>query len=126
MRGIHVFPSLAHDAERRGKLRTFLLDCRSRLQPRDVGLPATARRRVSGLRREEVAELVGVSSDWYRWFESGRPIRVSVPFLTSLSDSLRLNPIERISLFYLALPEIYDAYVSQRDHVISLITAQAS
>ena len=116
---------LTHDADRRAKLRAFLLDCRSRLKPGDVGLPITGRRRVNGLRREEVAELIGVSSDWYRWFESGRPIRVSVPFLTSLCDALRLSPIERISLFYLALPEIYNAYVSQRDHVISLITAQA-
>lgn len=102
------------DDDRRAKLRTFLTKCRARLQPHDVGLPSTARRRVTGLRREEIAELVGVSSDWYRWFESGRPIRVSVPFLARLSRALQLNPIERIALFYLALPEIYEAYVAQR------------
>ena len=116
----------ASDQDRREKLRTFLINCRSRLKPHDVGLPTTLRRRVSGLRREEVAELVGVSSDWYRWFESGRPIRVSVPFLTKLCDALKLDPIEKISLFYLALPEIYEAYIAQRNFVISLMTARAS
>jgi len=114
------------DGERRAKLRVFLVNCRSRLKPQDVGLPSTPRRRVSGLRREEVAELVGVSSDWYRWFECGRTIRVSASFLSKLCQALRLDPIERISLFYLALPEIYEAYVAQRNFVISLITAQAS
>jgi len=114
------------DYERRAKLRGFLMNCRSRLTPEDVGLPSTPRRRVSGLRREEVSELVGVSGDWYRWFESGRTIRVSASFLAKLCKALRLDPIESISLYYLALPEIYEAYVSQRNFVISLITAQAS
>ena len=69
---------LHHDADRRTKLKAFLLKCRSRLKPADVGLPVTGRRRISGLRREEVAELAGVCSDFYRWFETGRSIRVSV------------------------------------------------
>lgn len=99
--------------DRRAKLRAFLISCRSRLKPEDVGLPETGRRRVDGLRREEVAELAGVSTDWYRWFEGGRTVRVSVAFLAKLSDALRLNPVERIALFYLALPEVYDAYASE-------------
>jgi len=114
------------DAERRAKLKVFLTNCRARLKPEDVGFPSTPRRRVSGLRREEVAELVGVSGDWYRWFESGRTIRVSASFLAKLCNALRLDPLERISLYYLALPEIYEAYVAQRTFQISLITAQAS
>lgn len=101
------------DDARRAKLRVFLTNCRAGLRPLDVGLPATARRRVNGLRREEIAELVGVSSDWYRWFESGRPIRVSVQFLARLSKVLRLSPIERIALFHLAVPEMYEACVDQ-------------
>jgi Helix-turn-helix domain len=104
----------ANDEDRRAKLRIFLTNCRARLRPENVGLPSTARRRVTGLRREEIAELVGVSSDWYRWFESGRPIRVSVPFLARLSRALQLNPIEKLALFYLALPELYEAYIAQR------------
>ena len=60
------------DLERRGALRSFLLYQRSRLTPEDVGLPHLQRRRVPGLRRQEVAELIGVSEDWYRWFERGQ------------------------------------------------------
>jgi Helix-turn-helix domain len=101
------------DDDRRATLKAFLTHCRSRLKPEDVGLPQTHRRRVDGLRREEVAELAGVSADWYRWFEAGRTMRVSVGFLARLSDALRLKPAERISLFCLALPEVYEAYASE-------------
>jgi Helix-turn-helix domain len=101
------------DDDRRLKLKNFLISYRSRLKPQDVGLPETARRRVNGLRREEIAELVGVSTDWYRWFEAGRPVRVSMQFLARLSEALRLDPVERIALFYLALPEVYEAYAAQ-------------
>jgi len=96
------------DAERRDDLRTFLAERRSRLQPADVGLPVTSRRRVPGLRREEVAELVGVSSDWYRWLESGRPVRVSPQFVARLSRALQLDAFEERALYHLALPEIYE------------------
>jgi len=89
-------------------------------------LPQTSRRRVAGLRREEVAELVGISSDWYRWFESGRPIRVSVKFLAKLSRALRLSPLEEIGLYFLALPEVYEAYAAQRDVAIPFLTPQAA
>lgn len=95
------------DEERLEKLRAFLIHQRSRLTPNDVGLPGTGRRRVIGLRREEVAELAGVSNDWYRWFESGRPIRVSPPFLGRLAEALHLNPIDTTTLYHLALPELY-------------------
>jgi len=114
------------DEERREKLKAFLVNSRSRLKPSDVGLPSTKRRRVNGLRREEVAELVGVSNDWYRWFESGRPIRVSVPFLANLCQALRLRPLEQIALFYLAVPEIYEAYLLQRNSVIQVMDSEAS
>ncbi len=61
------------DMERRSELRAFLVRSRSRLHPGDVGLPDTKRRRVPGLRRGEVAELIGVTVDWYRWFEVRPP-----------------------------------------------------
>jgi transcriptional regulator with XRE-family HTH domain len=112
------------DEDRRTKLRAFLINCRSRLRPHDVGLPTTANRRVTGLRREEVAELIGVSSDWYRWFESGRPIRVSVPFLAKLCQALQLTPIEQINLYNLALPEIYAAYMAHRTRAIPSTSAK--
>src|ERR1700748_2638995 len=93
--------------DRRAKLRIFLVAQRARLTPSDVALPDTGRRRVAGLRREEVAELAGVSSDWYRWFESGRPIRVSPSFLARLADAPRLDAQNRRRLYCLALPELY-------------------
>lgn len=104
------------EEDRRAKLRLFLIQQRARLTPEDVGLPVTAHRRVIGLRREEVAELAGVSSDWYRWFESGRPIRVSPPFLARLSDALRLNAMDKRTLYRLSLPELYEAETSQLTH----------
>ncbi|HTA55123.1 MAG TPA: helix-turn-helix transcriptional regulator [Candidatus Acidoferrales bacterium] len=102
-------PPVADDEQRRGKLRAFLTGCRSRLQPDEVGLARTGRRRVAGLRREEVAELADVSNDWYRWFESGRPIRVSPSFLARLGQALRLEPSQLLTLYCLGLPELYEA-----------------
>lgn len=91
------------DEQRCVQLRSFLMQARSRLTPAEVGLPETARRRVTGLRREEVAELAGVSSDWYRWFESGRPIHASALFLTRLARALRLSRMEQQTFYYLAV-----------------------
>jgi hypothetical protein len=95
------------DLERRRELREVLIAFRSRLDPDDVGLPRTKRRRVPGLRRGEVAELIGVSSDWYRWFECGRPIRVSPQFVSRLIDALRLDGRDGLALYHLAIPEMY-------------------
>lgn len=92
---------------RRLELRAFLTAARARLRPQDVGLPATARRRVPGLRREEVAELVGVSPNWYAFFEMGHGDRnFSAAFVQRVADALRLDPGERVSLMRLALPEV--------------------
>lgn len=99
------------DAERRTELRSFLREMRARLQPRDVGLPERSRRRVPGLRRQEVAELIGTSDDWYRWFESGRPITVSPRFISRLCEVLRLSAGDRVTLHLLALPDLYRALV---------------
>ncbi|HTW84457.1 MAG TPA: helix-turn-helix transcriptional regulator [Candidatus Sulfotelmatobacter sp.] len=62
---------------------------------------------MQGLRRGEVAELIGVSVDWYRYFESGRPVRVSTRFVSRLSNALRLSATQQLMLFQLALPEMY-------------------
>lgn len=97
------------DYERRQQLRSFLTQMRSKLRPEDVDLPCSSRRRVPGLRRQEVAELIGVSEDWYRWFESGRPISVSPKFLARVAQALRLNPFDEVVLYRLALSELYRA-----------------
>lgn len=85
----------------REEMRSFLKHCRSRLQPEDVGLGRVGRRRVPGLRREEVAELVGVSATWYRLFEMGTSHTVSLRFLRAVNDALRLQEHERRYLFAL-------------------------
>lgn len=96
------------DLDRRRELRSFLVHCRSQLTPAQVGLPETRRRRVRGLRRGEVAELIGASEDWYRSFERGRAVRVSPRFIARLSDALQLSIAERLLLFRLSLPELYE------------------
>ncbi|SDD71370.1 Helix-turn-helix domain-containing protein [Paenibacillus sp. UNCCL117] len=83
-------------------LAEFLVSHRARLQPVDVGLPAGTRRRTPGLRREEVAQLAGVSTTWYTWLEQGREITVSPQVLECVAAALRLNEDERHYLFALA------------------------
>jgi hypothetical protein len=103
---------LQEDVRRRRQLREFLMECRSNVDPVRIGLPLTGRRRVAGLRRGEVAELVGVTVDWYRSFESGRAVRVSPQFVARLSKALCLNTNAQFTLFRLALPEIYHLEIS--------------
>jgi transcriptional regulator with XRE-family HTH domain len=95
------------DRERRRELREFLITSRSRLGPGEVGLPRTKRRRVPGLRRGEVAELIGVSADWYRCFECGRAVRVSPQFVSRLAVALQISDRESLTLYRLAIPEMY-------------------
>jgi transcriptional regulator with XRE-family HTH domain len=87
---------------RRTELAAFLRARRERISPEDVGLPAGTRRRTSGLRREELAQLAGVGVTWYTWLEQGRPINASVQVLDSVAKVLRLDAIERAHLFRLA------------------------
>jgi len=63
---------------------------------------AASRRRTPGLRREELAEVAGISATWLTWLEQGRDVTASVPALVRLSNALRLTPAERASLFDLA------------------------
>lgn len=86
----------------RGLLAEFLRLRREALKPADVGLPAGIRRRTPGLRREEVASLVVMSTDYYTRLEQGRGPRPSRPVLTGLARALRLNDDERDHLFRLA------------------------
>src|SRR5258708_3665992 len=88
--------------ERRTELAAFLRSRRERIGPEDVGLPPGHRRRTSGLRREEVAQLAGVGVTWYTWLEQGRPINASTQVLDAIARTLKLDPVERSHLFRLA------------------------
>src|ERR1700739_4286231 len=88
--------------EQKHELGEFVGAQRERLAPAASGLPAAARRRTPGLRREEVAQLCGLSVTWYTWLEQGRDIALSPSALPRLADALRLRRAERAYLFELA------------------------
>ena len=88
--------------ERLAELAQFLRTMRERLRPADAGIAVGPRRRTPGLRREEVAQLAGVSVAWYTFLEQGRPVRASEAVLDWLAQVLRLNPAERLHLYLLA------------------------
>jgi len=83
-------------------LAGFLQSRRARIQPEDLGLRPYGRRRVPGLRREEVAQLAGVSVDYYIRLEQGRSNHVSDAVLDGVARVLRLDPTERAHLRNLA------------------------
>lgn len=83
-------------------LGAFLRAQRARLRPADVNLPDVGGRRVSGLRREEVAVLAGVSVDYYARLEQGRERTPSSAVVESLATALRLSADARAHVFRLA------------------------
>ncbi|GCD93998.1 helix-turn-helix transcriptional regulator [Embleya hyalina] len=92
-----------HTVDTTQELAAFLRATRERLDPRDLGLPPRRQpRRTPGLRREEVAELAGVSVDYVVRLEQGRGVRPSADVVEALARALRLAPVERAYLFDLA------------------------
>lgn len=87
-------------------LAEFLRSARARLSPQEAGLdePVLGRRRVSGLRREELARLAGVSVDYYTRLEQGRSRSASPEVLDALAAALHLDDAERGHLHTLARP----------------------
>ena len=83
-------------------LAQFLRHRRESLQPEDVGLPRGARRRTSGLRREEVAALCHMSTDYYSRLERARGPQPSEQMIASIAQGLHLSLDERDHLFRLA------------------------
>ena len=83
------------------ELAEFLRHRRETLRPRDVGLVEGSRRRTQGLRREEVAQLAGMSTDYYARLEQQRAPQPSVQITTALARALRLTLDERDHLFVL-------------------------
>ncbi|GIP31576.1 helix-turn-helix transcriptional regulator [Paenibacillus sp. J2TS4] len=84
-------------------LSAFLKNQRAKILPETVGFPAGSRRRTPGLRREEVAQLAGVSTTWYTWLEQGRDIKVSTSVLDCVAAALQMTVDERKYLYALAL-----------------------
>jgi transcriptional regulator with XRE-family HTH domain len=92
--------------DRRAELSEFLRTRRARLKPEDVGLPDFGRhRRVPGLRREELAQLAGVSVAYYTRLEQGNGRNVSAEVLDSIARALHLTDAEHMHLMHLAKPK---------------------
>ncbi|GAB2489831.1 helix-turn-helix domain-containing protein [Nocardiopsis aegyptia] len=99
-----------HDTEavlhRRAELGEFLRTRRARLAPEDVGVPRLGRyRRVPGLRREELAQVAGVSVAYYTRLEQGHGRNVSAEVLDAIARALRLTDAEHAHLTHLAKPK---------------------
>jgi transcriptional regulator with XRE-family HTH domain len=90
------------DLVQRAELAAFLRARREAADPVSFGLQPGPRRRTPGLRREELAQLAGVSVTWYTWLEQARDISVSRQVIDSLARVLRLPPGDRAHLFTLA------------------------
>lgn len=91
---------------RREQLGEFLAVRRRSLHRVSLGLPPTSRRSETGLSREEVAALAGVSGSWYTWLEQGRDINVSRQVLDAVSRVLQLSEAETAYVHALADPEL--------------------
>ncbi|WP_437927244.1 helix-turn-helix transcriptional regulator [Sorangium sp. So ce291] len=95
----------ANVSDRRSELADFLRGRRTRAAPAAGVAFAGKRRRTPGLRREEIAQLAGLSVDWYTRLEQGRDVNPSRETLEAIARVLKLDDDERGHLFYLARPE---------------------
>lgn len=111
------------EQRRRMELASFLRSRRERLLPHEVGLPRRARRRTPGLRREEVAEYIGISTTWYTWLEQGRAIHVSAEVVEQLARLLQLSGDERVYFFHLAQQTLPPTLSEPQEEVPSVLRA---
>lgn len=96
-------------------LSAFLKSQRAKISPESVGFPAGTRRRTPGLRREEVAQLAGVSTTWYTWLEQGRDIQASPSVLDCVAGALKMNADERKYLYSLAIEDGSTTYAPENE-----------
>lgn len=106
----------------KGELAAFLRSRRERLRPEDVGLPSGPRRRTPGLRREEVAVLAHLSTEYYARLEQGRAPRPSDVVLAGIAGALRLTPEESDHLHRLAGTAPTPSGLHSRDVRPSILT----
>jgi transcriptional regulator with XRE-family HTH domain len=105
--------------DQRAELSEFLRTRRARLKPEDVGLPGLGRhRRVPGLRREELAQLAGVSVAYYTRLEQGHGQNVSAEVLDAVARALRLTSAEHAHLMRLAKPKHHKKKPSARSQAV--------
>lgn len=96
-------PPILGSMKAKVRLGEFLQTRRSQLQPEDLGIPDYGeRRRVQGLRREELASLAGVSVSYYTRLEQGQSLNASPQVLDAIARALRLEEAERLHLQNLA------------------------
>ncbi|WP_340026526.1 helix-turn-helix transcriptional regulator [Paenibacillus sp. FSL K6-1096] len=98
----------------RTSLGEFLRSRRERLTPEEVGLASYGRRRIPGLRREEVAQLAHIGTSWYTSLEQGRSVNPSEEVLNNIARALRLTEDERQHLHLLARPVQQNGEADQR------------
>ncbi|MEU9476263.1 helix-turn-helix transcriptional regulator [Streptomyces sp. NPDC048191] len=111
--------------DRRAELSEFLRSRRARLKPEDVGLPDFGRhRRVPGLRREELAQLAGVSVAYYTRLEQGNGRNVSAEVLDSIARALRLSDAEHAHLTHLAKPKSHKKKPAARQQQVRVALRQ--
>jgi transcriptional regulator with XRE-family HTH domain len=99
------------------ELSLFLKSRRARLSPQEHGF-TVGRRRAKGLRREEVAQLSGVSVTWYTWLEQGKDIRISHTMVHNLCKALKLDATEREYMTQL-VAQIHAREIPKAEHVLS-------
>ncbi|MCZ0987289.1 helix-turn-helix domain-containing protein [Streptomyces diastatochromogenes] len=111
--------------DRRAELSEFLRSRRARLKPEDVGLRDFGRhRRVPGLRREELAQLAGVSVAYYTRLEQGNGRNVSAEVLDSIARALRLTDAEHAHLTHLAKPKAHKKKPAARQQQVRVALCQ--
>lgn len=114
-----------HALDRRAELSEFLRSRRARLKPEDVGLPEFGRRRrVPGLRREELAQLAGVSVAYYTRLEQGNGRNVSAEVLDAIARALRLSDAEHAHLTHLAKPKSHKKKPAARQQQVRVALRQ--
>jgi transcriptional regulator with XRE-family HTH domain len=97
------------------ELAAFLRSRRERLRPEDLGLPSGPRRRTPGLRREEIAVLAHISTEYYARLEQGRAPRPSDVVLAGIAGALRLTTAESEHLHRLAGTASIPSSMHRRD-----------
>ena len=108
--------------KRRKELGEFLQAIRKRGTPEEFGFPSGARRRVKGLRREEIAQLAGISATWYTWIEQGRDVNMSADALVRMAQALKLTRTERAYLFDMAGRRDPQGHVPEEDLASNSLT----